>query len=265
MSKVDHIRHFLSTRLESNSQLFLLGEDLELRPETQGLIAKFPDQVRLLPASDSALMGVSIGLGLAGKTVVVQLASASGLPTILGMLPQFGAEFPTHVIVRVPVTPTDFVDLNSVLAHPELRVYTPHNAESVAQCLDNAMAEAKPALVLEDLLCRGQETPVDSDAAVYHTDIWAWGSGLEEAMTAAEALRSEGIMCRVQALTQIQPISDKIGSELYQTGRVVLVNLPTGLLSSIHKAAFWRLENQPVFCAAQHDAIKSAVQTVMTP
>lgn len=265
MTSTDPIRHLLNTELKSSPQLFLIGEDLELRPDTKGLQKQFPDQVRLLPASDSSLMGIAIGISLTGNTVIIQLASASGLSTILSMLPQFGVEFPTHVVIRVPVSPTDSVDLNAVLAHPGLRVYSPHNAENVAQCLSQALSEQSPAIVLEDLSCRAQASPVISSNAVYHTDIWAWGSGLTAAYAAAEDLRSKGIFCRVQAVTQIQPIRDTIGSDLYQTGRVVLVNLPTGLLSSINKAAFWRLENQPIFCAAQQDAIKSAVQTVMTP
>jgi pyruvate/2-oxoglutarate/acetoin dehydrogenase E1 component len=265
MSAVQSVHHFLNHALQNDSRLYLLGEDLELRPDTSGLLERHPDQVKLLPASDNSLVGVAVGISMAGHPVIVQLASASSLPHVLAMLPAFGSEFPTSVIVRVPIAPNECLSLEALLAYPHLQVHCPHNANSVVRCLEEALSQGGPTIILEDLNCRTHSTPASPAAGSHHVEIWAWGSGIEAAQSAAEALQLEGIQCRIQALTRLHPIPSSIGSDLYETGRVVLVNLPTGLLSTIHKTAFWRLEHHPVFCAAQHDSIKSAVHTVMTP
>ena len=58
MSPIQSHHQFLSVALESDSQLKLIGEDLELRPDSSGLTVKFPDQV-MKPLPDTTLIGVS--------------------------------------------------------------------------------------------------------------------------------------------------------------------------------------------------------------
>ena len=261
MSPLQRIHPFLKDLLQDNTQLQLLGEDLELRPDCSGLQAAFPNQVHALPASDNSLMGLAVGMAMNGQTVILQVASASSLPQLLASLPAFGPDFPLSIILRVPVAPTEPISLDILLAYPHIQVRTAHDAESTMTALKSAITVPKPCIVLESL--SPQLIHIAPDRA--HTEIWAWGPGLEAVNQAAESLSTAGITCRVQALTQLHPIDTAVGQALFDTGRLVLVNLPTGLLSAVHQAAFWRLEHPPVFCNADAAEIERAVRTVMTP
>ena len=261
MSPLQSHHQFLTQALSDNSQLKLLGEDLELRPDSSGLASKFPNQVHELPASDTSLIGVAVGMAISGHKVIAQAAAASSLTPILASLPEFGSDFPTTLVIRIPVAPTDVLALGTLLAYPHVRVHCAHSTQTAIEALENALNHAGVTVLLESL--SPQVVYAQPEAA--HTEIWAWGAGLEAAYTAAETLSAEGIQCRVHALSSIQPLDSSAGEALYESGRVVLVNLPTALLSAIHQVAFWRLEHPPVFCKADSAAIEASVRAVLTP
>lgn len=261
MSPIQSHHQFLSVALESDSQLKLIGEDLELRPDSSGLTVKFPDQVHETPASDTTLIGVAVGMAIAGQKVIVQAASAISLPQIMASIPVFGSDFPLTLIVRIPVAPTDVLPLDILLAYPHVQVRCAHSSSSVIDSLQHALSHQGPTIILESL----SPQKIYRQPENAHTEIWAWGAGLESAYRAAENLTAQGIECRVHALNSIQPLEASAGNALFETGRVVLVNLPTALLSAIHQIAFWRLEHPPVFCKADTAAIEASVRAVLTP
>ena len=262
MSPLQTLHHFLKNALQNDSQLNLLGEDLELRPDSSGLKDQYPAQVHVLPASDTSLIGVAVGMATAGQSVIVQAATASSLPQILAAIPAFGPDFPLSLVIRVPVAPTEVLALDTLLAYPHIQVRCAHDSHTSVSALEAALSERKPCIVLESL---SPQQLFEAPSNTAHTEIWAWGAGLQAAYDTAETLSAEGLICRVQALTQLQPIDPAVAQALFDTGRVVLVNLPTALLSTIHQVAFWRLEHPPVFCQADSAAIEAAVRTVLTP
>ena len=76
------LNRFLKERMESDASLHLLGESLEISPETNGLMALYPERVHQLPAADQALIGLAVGLAMAGKRV---LLFSCGPDSIWGM------------------------------------------------------------------------------------------------------------------------------------------------------------------------------------
>ena len=74
MNGYQKIRNLLDQKLTEDSSIHLLGEALELSPDTHGLLYKHPEQCHLLPASDNAMLGVAIGMAFVGSRSVIHVA-----------------------------------------------------------------------------------------------------------------------------------------------------------------------------------------------
>jgi pyruvate/2-oxoglutarate/acetoin dehydrogenase E1 component len=71
--------HGLLSRALPDRNIHILGEALELSPDTQGLMAQDPTRVHLLPAADASLVGIGIGLALSGARPIISLSGPDAL------------------------------------------------------------------------------------------------------------------------------------------------------------------------------------------
>jgi len=257
--------------------LHLLGEALELSPATRGLLAAHPDRVHLLPAADASLVGVGVGLALAGGRAVVELADPTALWGALPQLAEAAAlssrETPVRLVVRVPFGPD-----GAAIAPDRLLRGLPHIAVGIAgrgaECgamLAEALAFDGPVVLLESrrALCEHEQAAGEQRVGTArllrsgdHATLLTWGDGLPTALAAAEDLADDGIEVDVIDLRWLSPLdSDVVSTAVARTGRAVVVGATDDPLVAAVKGAFLRLESPPVRVDPTDAAAVSAAVT----
>jgi len=256
----------------------LLGEALELSPATQGLRARYPGRVHLLPAADATLVGVGLGLAMSGAPAVVELADPTALWAALPQLAEasalHGAEAPLRLVIRVPCgpdrAPVPPEELLSGL--PGLALAAAADHAELVPLLQAALAFGGPVVLLESRLAlagRGAETRealplgrarlrrAGTDASAL-----AFGEGVAAALAAADILAAEGISLEVFDLRCLRPLdSDAIAASVQATGRPVVVGAAGPALLAAVQHAFLRLESPPSWVAEpQVQAVVEAVR-----
>jgi pyruvate dehydrogenase E1 component beta subunit len=276
MNGAQAIHGVLSSALQSNQQVHVLGEALELSPATQGLMALSPKQAHLLPASDGTLTGLATGMALAGHRPVVELAGPAALWGALQQLGQEAAaahgEFNAPIVLRVPFAPGE-VDLSAILmALPGVVVAIPSGPDELAGMLRTALQATGPVVILEArsvLAARG--TGVDTLVAFghaalrregAHASILACGDEVLTATAAADDLATEGHEVDVLDLGTLSPLDlETVGRSVDKTGRPILVGAAAAVLPQVLHRSFLRLESPPATCAGTAQAIAQAVRT----
>ena len=268
------IHSVLSKALAASSNVHLLGEALELSPATHGLLQQYPEQVHLLPAVDTALAGIAVGMAMGGATVVVELAGPHSLPAMVQQLiqetPQSGSEFTTSIILRVPWAPGESLPLGPYLGTDGLTIAVASSASEARDLLQSALESTGPTILIEPRWLL--EHPVKeieplalNQAKITrngtHCTLLCWGAGHRAAHQAADRLSTEGIEVEILDLRCLQPLDlSALSESVRRTGRPILVgNLP-GMMDGLLTSAFLRLESPPVTCADELGSILSAVR-----
>ena len=278
MNGAQAIHSVLSEGLANNPRLHVVGEALELSQATAGLQALVPDRVHTLPSADATLVGVSLGLALAGNVVVVELADTAGVWGALQQLAQeagslvHATEFRPTLVVRVPWTPGR--PDPSALLHglPGLRLAAAGQSSDAAELLAAALASPGITVILDPAQASAahgaelasQARPLGTAAhlrAGSHVTALAWGPGVAAALTAAEHLANEGIELDVVDLRSLAPLDvDLVGERVRATGRPLLVGAPRSVLADVVDQAFLRLESPPAVTAADAAAVVTAAR-----
>ena len=259
----------LGEALAQNAKVHLLGEALELSPATHGLLERHPERVHLLPAVDSALTGIAVGMALGGARPVVELAGPQSLHGAIQQLGQEGAsvtgEFSAPVILRVPIAPGETIPLSLLLAIPGITVGVASSALEARDLLVAALDASGPVVLLEPrwLLDRplkdAEVLPLGTARVIRpgdHCSLICWGEGVRAAREAADLLSTEGIEAEVVDLRCLCPLdTDLISESIGRTGRAVMVSPFPGLLDTVFEAAFLRLESPPLSCTSRAKAI----------
>ena len=135
MNGAQHISNSLRDAMIGNDAVHLIGESLPISPACGPLLLDFPDRCHLLPAADSTLVGVAIGLAISGKIPVVEL---SGPAALWGALQQLGqetanlhGEVDVRMVVRVQVGPTDAIPKAFLEGMQHIRVASPADPADV--------------------------------------------------------------------------------------------------------------------------------------
>ena len=260
MTGTHALRAALSAALAASPRTKLLGEAVELSPATQGLSAQHPGQVIQLPAADSALVGVAMGMAMNGDAVVVELAGPDSIPAALSAL-EGGSpcrEAPLTVVLRVPLPPGHRLDQRALPGHgAPVHVVAVGQPADAAALLDGALTSHLPTLLIEPLDVLG--APVTDSAAVGfsharllrtggHATVLAWGPGVPAALSAADALTEEGISIDVVDLRHLHGATCGLLAErVRHTGRAIVAS-PAGLAPALQPlvlGAFLRLESPP--------------------
>ena len=181
----DAMREVLRHQMSANSDIVLVGEDIEdpkgdVFGVTKGLSTQYPGRVRNAPLSESTILGTSVGQALAGRRPVAFLQFADFLPlaynqiaTELGsMYWRTDGEWQAPVIVMIPcgayrpgLGPFHSHSLESIAVHtPGIDVFMPSTAADAAGLLNAAFRSQRPTLFFYPKACLNdpeQTTPRD--------------------------------------------------------------------------------------------------------
>ena len=168
------MRNVLESMLANDSRVSIYGQDIE-DPKgdvfglTRGLSTSFPNRVNNSPLSESTIIGVSIGRGLAGGRPVACIQFADFLPlawnqlaTELGSMywrTDGGWEAPVIVMVpcggyRAGLGPFHAHTWESSLTHiPGIDVLMPSSADDAAGLLRAAFESGRPTVFLYPKIC----------------------------------------------------------------------------------------------------------------
>lgn len=181
---VESIRRGLEKGLETDSRVFLMGEDIESPYGgafkcTLGLSDKYPDRVRNTPISEAAIVGMGNGLALSGLLPIVEIMFGDFLTLAADQWINHAAKFSwmyadkvkVPLIIRTPMggrrgyAATHSQSLEKhFLGLPGTRVLCLHHRYSPARLYADLLADIdRPTLVIENKTLYGQY--VDSDVA----------------------------------------------------------------------------------------------------
>ena len=267
MTGAAHITQVLAEKMSLDETIHLLGESLPLSPVCASLLIEHPSRCHLLPAADATLVGVAIGLALAGKKPVVEL---SGPEALWGALQQIGqeaahlsTEFNATLVLRVPLGPNAFDPSVLLSGIDNVHLVSPAEPADAGTLIDTALSTQGVTISLEPLTILGSSggSPGDGlNARVVqegeHVTLLAWGAGVAEAKRAAKTLSKEGISAEIIDLRSLSPLDvETVAQSINKTGRVVMVGGSGEMMNTTVSSAFLRLESPPTHVSQAAAAI----------
>jgi pyruvate/2-oxoglutarate/acetoin dehydrogenase E1 component len=282
---VEALRQTLHDLMAADERVMVLGEDVGPRGgvfrATEGLFAAFGDQ-RVLdtPLAESSIVGIAIGLALAGMRPIAEIQFADFIHSAFDQIVSEAAKmhyrsnggFSVPLVIRAPWGG----GVHGALYHSQaieaffahvagLKVVAPSTPADVAGLLREAVDDPDPVLFLEHKktyrLIRGPvpddpawRVPIGvADVARAGDDLTIVTYGLHRhlALEAAEALAADdGASVEVIDLRTISPLDrDTILSSAAKTGRVLVVhedNVSFGVgaevAALVAEEAFWDLD-----------------------
>jgi pyruvate dehydrogenase E1 component beta subunit len=257
MTVVEAIRDALHYEMARDERVIVLGEDVGksggVFRATDGLFEKYGrSRVVDLPLSEGGIIGVSVGLALAGLVPVAEIQfmgfTHNGFNQITEQLAriryrswgtlsaQVTIRTPYGGGVRAPEMHSDAFEAHFVHC-PGLKVVAPATPQDARGMLLAAIRDPDPVLFLEPLrgyrLIRGEVTPGEflvplgrARVAMEGTDctVIAWSAAVEVATAAAAAAAEEDISVEVIDLRSLVPLdTETLRTSVTKTGRVVVV------------------------------------------
>jgi pyruvate/2-oxoglutarate/acetoin dehydrogenase E1 component len=271
---VEQLAAALRARMDKDTAVVVLGEALELSGTTSGLLAAFPGRVHLLPAADASLVGVAVGLAMAGKRPVLELAESASIWGVIQQVGQEAAslkdrgEFRAPIVVRVPLAPGGWDPTALVESVAGLTIGVAGTPGDAAHLLASALESSDPVVLFEPrvvLADRGEAVDAGFGKAHVlregeHATVLALGDGVSAALRAAEAVAGEGISVEVIDLRWVRPLDvATIGESVGRTGRAIVAGGSPGALALAVQEAFLRLESPPAL--ASTDDLVSVIRS----
>jgi pyruvate dehydrogenase E1 component subunit beta len=294
MTMLAAIRDTLGQEMERDERVVVLGEDVGRNGGvfrvTDGLFDRFGEsRVFDTPISESAIVGASVGLSVAGLVPVAEIQFAGFTPQayhqIVGQLSRLRyrsrGRYECAVTVRAPYgggvrTPEHHADsVEAPYAHaPGLKIVVPSTAADAKGLLAASVRDPDPVLFLEPIplyrharddvpdgehvveLGRAHVVREPSDAVVI-----AWGAMVPVACAAADALAERrGAVVGVVDLRTLAPLDiEALVAVSERAGHVVVVHeapLTAGfgaeVVATIQEEAFYSLE-APIRRVAGYD------------
>nr|WP_135229635.1 alpha-ketoacid dehydrogenase subunit beta [Deinococcus fonticola] len=257
MTMVAAINNALDLALERDPDVCIFGEDVGVMGgvfrATDGLQQKHGvERVFDTPLAEAAIVGMGIGMGLAGLKPVAEIQFAGFLyPALDQILSHLGryrhrtrSRYHLPMVVRAPYgggvhTPEQHADSpEAILAHtPGVKVVIPSTPGDAKGLLLAAIADPDPVFFFESIkLYRSTKEEVPED---YYTlpigkarvvtqgddvTVICYGGMVEVAQKAAEAARNAGIGVEIIDLRTLVPLDlDTVLASVEKTGRAVIV------------------------------------------
>ncbi|MBV8559121.1 MAG: alpha-ketoacid dehydrogenase subunit beta [Acidimicrobiia bacterium] len=255
---IETVRDTLRELMAADERVMVLGEDVGPRGgvfrATDGLFGDF-GEARVLdtPLAESSIVGVAIGLALAGMRPIAEIQFADFIHSAFDQLVSEAAkihyrsngDFSVPLVVRTPWGG----GVHGALYHSQaieafyahvagLKVVAPSTPADVAGMLREAVDDPDPVLFLEHkktyrlvkgLVPEGDwRVPIGvADVAVPGDDVTVVTYGLHRHICAeaAAALHAEGISTEVVDLRTISPLDrDTVLASVAKTGRLLIVH-----------------------------------------
>ncbi len=263
LTMLEAIREVLRQRLESDSRVTLLGQDIEdpkgdVFGVTRGLSTAFPGRVVNSALSESLIVGTSIGRALAGGRPVAFIQFADFLPQAFNQIySELGSIFwrsaggwncPAILMVacggyRPGLGPFHSQTLESVLAHvPGIDVVMPSTAADAAGLLQAAFDSPRPTVFLYPKVCLNDRDRAASIEIAPHRvgigqartlrpgddlTLVAWGSTVPVCERAVDALAQAALGLGID-LIDLRSISPwdrmAVRDSVRRTGKLVIVH-----------------------------------------
>ena len=261
---VDAINHALHEEMEKNSEMFIFGEDIEdgkggVFTATKGLSTRFTKKrVFNSPLAEASIMGVAVGMSLAGMKPVVEIQFGDYIwPAFQQMKNEMAPmryrsnnAWSAPVVTRVAVGGyihgglCHSQNIEAFFSHiPGIFIAYPSNAADAKGLLKTACRIKDPVLFLEHKGLYRQSfaiTPEPDDnyllpfgkAKVVKegTDITvvSWGVSLWDSVIAAKKLEAEDYSVEVIDLRSIVPLDEEtIYDSVKKTNKVIIIHEDT--------------------------------------
>jgi len=255
---LDTVRQTLHDLMGEDERVVVLGEDVGrlggVFRATEGLQDAYgPDRVIDMPLAESAIVGIAVGLALAGLRPVAEIQFADFMHATFDQMVSEAAkihyrsngDFSVPMVVRTPWGggghrgPYHSQAIEAFYAHVAgLKVVAPSTPADVAGLLRSAIEDPDPVLFLEHkktyrrvtgVVPDGQwRVPIGvADTVVAGDDVTIVTYGLHRhfAVEAAEALAREDYSVEVIDLRTISPLDlDTVLDSVIRTGRLLVVH-----------------------------------------
>ena len=256
-SNVQAVHDTLLEEFRRDERLMIIGEDVGKRGGvfrvTDGFIEEFgPYRVLDAPLAESAIVGVAIGLALAGFRPIAEMQFADFSTPAFDQIVQEAAriryrsngQWGVPMVVRMPwgggVRGALYhsQSLEAFYAHvPGLKVVAPSTPRDITGMLRSAIRDPDPVVFLEHKATyravRGDVPDGDwtiplgtADVKRQGTDItvYAYGLMLHHCLRAAETLAAEGVSATVVDVRSLRPLdAATILAEARKTGKCLIV------------------------------------------
>jgi len=259
LNMVDAIDQALHQAMQRDPKVVIMGEDVGrdggVFRVTDGLIERFgPERVIDTPLAESGIVGMAIGMAIAGYRPVAEIQFAGFAYPAYDQLVSHASrmrnrtrgQFTVPLVVRTPygggirALEHHSESMEAVFAHvPGLKVVIPADPYEAKGLLTAAIRDPDPVMFLEPArVYRAIKTEVPDEPyeiplgkariARAGTDVTliAWGAQLRVAMQAAEQLAAEGRAdAEVVDIRSISPFDHAtVIDSVKKTGRAVIVH-----------------------------------------
>jgi 2-oxoisovalerate dehydrogenase E1 component len=253
LNMVEAIRTTLRAEMGHDEDVVVYGQDVAVNGgvfrATQGLIDEFPSQIHDAPVAEAGIVGLGVGLSVAGYRPVAEIQFAGFTFQAFSQIHQHMSrlrsrsrgQFTCPMVIRAPYG----LGVKALEHHsesyeagyghvPGLKTVIPSRAADAAGLLRSAIRSPDPVLFFEPMpLYRAARRPVPEDHVVPLEDarvvtdgtdvtVVAWGSMVREAEAAAEAVDAS---IEVIDLRTISPMdAETVLESVRKTGRCVVVH-----------------------------------------
>ncbi|WP_428773912.1 pyruvate dehydrogenase (acetyl-transferring) E1 component subunit alpha [Vibrio sp.] len=275
------LREGLRDALQSDSRIFLMGEDVGhyggCYAVSKGLLDEFgKQQIIDTPLCESGFVGVGIGAALGGMRPIIEvmtvnfslLAMDQIVNSAATLLHMSGGQFNVPVVIRMAcgagkqLAAQHSHSWENLYAHvPGLKVLSPATHNDARYMLSQALADPDPVLIFEHVMLLNEDGPVSDtpdapmDKALVRragNDITliTYGGNLAKTLQAAKQLEVNGIDAEVIDLRSLRPLdTETIVASIAKTHRAVVIDegwysgsLAGEVSAVIMEQAFWHLD-----------------------
>ena len=261
LSLVQAVNLALSEEMEKNPNVVLLGEDIGkdggVFRATEGLFERFGgDRVIDTPLSESALVGVAIGMAAYGFVPVVEIQFMGFIYAAMEQLLSHAARLRSRtrgryhcpIVVRTPYgggihAPEHHSESSEALFAqiPGLKVVVPSTPSEARGLLLSAIRDPDPVIFLEPARIyraikeefpsvKGENGSIPLGRARLVREgkdvtLIAWGAMLHPTLKAASRVADKGVEAEVVDLRSLSPLDNEtIVNSVKKTGRAVVVH-----------------------------------------
>lgn len=259
---MDALNHALDEEMQRDPTVVVFGQDVAhgkggVFGITRGLTATYT-QARCFntPLAESSIIGIAMGLAMAGFKPVVEIQFADYMWTgvnqlfneVASLYYRSNGEFPCPLVIRMPCGgyiqggPYHSQSVEAFLSHvPGLKVVMPSNAEDAKRLLKAAIRDPNPVVFLEHkalyrqrVFCARKE-PSSNELQSFgvaqvvragtQVSVVCWGMMVFMASQVADVLLAEGISIEIIDIRTMIPLdTDTILTSVKKTGKLLIAH-----------------------------------------